>query len=61
MVTVPILVFLDWSKEFHVHVDASSITLGAMLAQPGEGDIDHPLDFATRKLSTIDINYTTTE
>jgi hypothetical protein len=28
MVTVPILVFLDWSKEFHVHVDASAIALG---------------------------------
>jgi hypothetical protein len=32
MVTAPILVFLDWSKEFHVHVDASSIALGAVLA-----------------------------
>jgi hypothetical protein len=31
MVTTPILVFLYWSKEFHVHVDASSITLGAVL------------------------------
>jgi hypothetical protein len=42
MVTAPILVFPNWSKEFHVHVDASSIALGSMLAQPGEGDIDHP-------------------
>jgi hypothetical protein len=61
MVTEPILVYPDWSKEFHVHVDASSIELGAVLAQPGEGDIDHPLAFASRKLSTAEINYTTTE
>jgi hypothetical protein len=26
LVIVPILVFLDWKKEFHVHVDASSIS-----------------------------------
>jgi hypothetical protein len=32
MVTAPILVFLDWSKEFNVHFDASSIALGAFLA-----------------------------
>jgi len=25
MVTAPILVFPDWNKEFHVHVDASSM------------------------------------
>jgi hypothetical protein len=61
MVTVPILVFRDWSKEFHVHVDASSIALGVVLTQPGEGDIDHPLSFSSRKLSTTEINYTTTE
>ena len=61
MVTAPILVFPYWSKEFHVHVDASSIALGVVLAQPGEGDIDHPLDFASRNLSTVEINYITTE
>eukprot|EP00253_Pinus_taeda_P024065 PITA_24065 len=31
MVTVPILVFLNWKKEFHVHVDASCIALRAVL------------------------------
>jgi hypothetical protein len=56
MVTSPILVFPDWRKEFHVHVDASSISLGAVLARPGEGDIDHPLAFANRKLSTAEVN-----
>ena len=61
MVTAPILVFPDWNKEFHVHVDASSIALGTMLAQPGAGNIDHPISFASRKLSTAEKNYTTTE
>jgi hypothetical protein len=35
MVTAPILVFPNWNKEFHVHVDASSIALGAVLEQSG--------------------------
>jgi hypothetical protein len=61
MVIVPILVFPDWNKEFHVNFDAYSIALGAVLEQPGEGDIDHTLDFASRKLSIAEINYTTTE
>jgi hypothetical protein len=61
MVTVPILLFLDWTKEFHVHVDASSISLGVVLEQPGKRDIDHPLSFSSRKLSTTEINYITTE
>jgi hypothetical protein len=61
MVTAPILFFPDWSKKFHVHVDAYFIALGAVLAQPRIGYIDHPLAFASRKLSTVEINYTTTE
>jgi hypothetical protein len=32
MVTVPILVFPDWEQTFHVHVDASMIALGDILA-----------------------------
>ena len=31
MVIAPILVFPDWKKEFHVHVDASSIVLSVVL------------------------------
>jgi hypothetical protein len=58
---MPILVFPDWSKEFQVHVDASSISLGAILTQPGEGDIDQPIAFASRKLSDSKHNYNTTK
>jgi hypothetical protein len=61
MVNAPILVFPDQTQEFHVHVDASSIYLGVVLAQPREGDIDHPLAFSSRKLFTVEINYTTTK
>jgi hypothetical protein len=31
MVAAPILVFSDWENTFHVHVDASTISLGAIL------------------------------
>ena len=61
MASMPILVFPDWDKEFHVHVDASSITLGVVLAQPDEGDLDHPIAYASRKLYFVEQNYTTTK
>jgi hypothetical protein len=49
LVTTPILVLPDWMKLFHVHIDASAIALSTMLAQQGEGNIHHPISFATRK------------
>jgi hypothetical protein len=51
MVTMPILVFADWEKTFHVHVDASTIAVGAILAQLGMRDLDHPIAFVSIKLS----------
>ena len=61
MVTALILVFPYWKRPFHVHVDASSIALGIILAQPGDGGIDHPIAFARKKLSSVERNYTTTK
>ena len=61
MVTTPILVFPDWKRSFHVHVDASSIALGIILAQPREGGIDHPISFARKNLTLAERNYTTTK
>jgi hypothetical protein len=51
MVTAPILVFSNWEKTFHVHVDALAIALGVILVQPGPGELDHPIAFSSRKLS----------
>lgn len=34
LVTTPIFVFLNWTKLFHIHVDASTIALGIGLTQP---------------------------
>ena len=61
MVTTRILVFPDWNKPFHVHVHPCGIALGIVLTQPGEGDINHPITYSSRKLSTPEKNYTTTE
>jgi hypothetical protein len=63
MVTTPIVVFLDWEKTFHVHVDASTITLGAILPLPqlGIGELDHPITFSSRKMPESFQNYNTIE
>jgi hypothetical protein len=61
IVTTLILIFPNWNKELHLNVDASSIALGTLLSQPWEGDIDHPIVFASRKLFIAENNYTTRE
>jgi len=61
MVTTPILVFLDWKREFHVHGDASYIVLGVVLTQLGTGDIHHSIAFVSRDFSKEEKNYSTTE
>jgi hypothetical protein len=57
MVTTTILVFPDWEKTFQVHVDASAIALGAILVQPGAGDLDHPITFMRKTLLDSKHNY----
>lgn len=56
-----ILKILDWSKKFHVHVDASNIAIGVVLAQPDEELIDHPNAYGSRKLNKVERNHSTTE
>eukprot|EP00253_Pinus_taeda_P005407 PITA_05407 len=61
MVSALILVFLNWKKDFHVHVDASCIALGAVITHADEGELDNLIMFARRKLSKAEKNYSITE
>jgi hypothetical protein len=47
--------------EFHVHIDASSIALGEILAQLGEGNLDNPIYFSRRNPFQAEHIYTTIE
>ncbi len=40
------LIILNWTKEFHVHIDASNYAIGAMLAQNHNDAIDKPIYYA---------------
>ena len=61
LVEAPILKFPDWSRKFHVHIDASALAVGAILAQPADDSTDHPNIYASRKLNKAERNYSTTE
>jgi len=60
LVSAPILVYPDWNKMFHVHINVSQIALGVVLAQSGE-KMDHIVYYTRRKLSMAEKNYTTTK
>jgi len=61
LIITPILVYPNWKVEFYVHIDSFGIALGDILAQPGEGNMDHLIYFSSRKISQAECNYTTTE
>ena len=57
----PILIAPKWNLEFHVHIDASDIAVGAMLGQNHNGKHDQPISYASRLLNSAERNYTNTE
>ena len=61
LVKEPILKFPDWLKKFHVHIDASSLAVGAILTQPADDATDHPSAYASRKSNKDERNYSTTK
>lgn len=58
----PILTPLDWTKSFHVHIDASGFTFGWNLEQWIPKNKLHPTIFyVTHKLTKVEANYFITE
>jgi hypothetical protein len=53
--------FPDWSKKFHVNIDASTIVVREMLTYPGDDQMDHPNSYASQKLNKVERNYSTTK
>ena len=51
----------DWEKSFHVFIDASDIAIGSALMHLEEPNWYRPVYYASRKLSTIERNYSTIE
>jgi hypothetical protein len=51
LTTLPILIVPDWTREFHVHINASNYAIGAMLAQNPDDTIDKPIYYASRLMT----------
>ena len=60
LTSAPILRQADETEPYVIKSDASSYAIGAVLVQ-GEGEDEHPVEFASRLLTSAERNYTTTE
>jgi hypothetical protein len=54
IVSSPILVFPDFTREFMLTTDASAIAVGAVLSQKRDDGKDHPVAFYSRALSAVE-------
>ena len=61
LVEAPILKFPNSLIKFHVHIDASSLAIGAILTQPGDDGMDYPIVYSSRKLNKAERKYSTIE
>ena len=56
----PVLKLADTSRPFEVYTDASDLAIGAVLMQSDDQG-NHPMAYASRKLTAAEKNYTITE
>jgi hypothetical protein len=61
LVTAPILSSPDWTKDFHITINASGWCLGSILWQYDTERRESPVYYASRQMSPAERNYTTTE
>ncbi len=57
----PILIPSNWKLKFHVHTNASLLTIGAMLAHNPIDKNDQHIVYASRLFKKVEQNYTTTK
>ncbi|GBM37612.1 Retrovirus-related Pol polyprotein from transposon 17.6 [Araneus ventricosus] len=60
LVSPPVLKQVDETKPFALRTDASNYALGAVLIQ-GKGEEEHPIEYASRLLTSSERNYSTTK
>ncbi|GFV43195.1 retrovirus-related Pol polyprotein from transposon 297 [Trichonephila clavipes] len=60
LTTPPVLKQADGTQPYIIRTDASNYALGAVLLQ-GEGSDEHPIEYASRLLTPVERNYSTTE
>ena len=55
----PVLILPDFGKEFRIMTDASNDAIGAVLSQKGSDGREHPIAYASRRLSPTEQRYAT--
>ena len=61
LITTPILIYLDFNKEFILYTDVLTIALGAILYQKGDDGLEHVVAYENKTLNRAKKNYSVTE
>ncbi|XP_050402703.2 retrovirus-related Pol polyprotein from transposon 297 isoform X1 [Patella vulgata] len=61
LITSPILIIPDFTKQFKLSVDASDTGAGSVLSQNDVNDIEHPICYFSKKFNRYQKNYSTIE